>query len=62
MSPDGDLISITVLKGKVKDKIPEEDRYHYVDGISGSTLTGDGLTKFLKEDLEKYEPYFKEVR
>lgn len=62
IDPAGELVSITVLKGKVKDKIPEEEQYHYVDGISGATLTGDGLTKFLKKDLLMYEPYFQKIR
>jgi Na+-transporting NADH:ubiquinone oxidoreductase subunit C len=62
VNPDGGLVSIKVLKGKVKDKIPVEEQYHYVDGISGATLTGDGLTKFLKKDLETYDPYFQKIR
>ena len=33
-----------------------------VDGISGATITGTGLTTFLKSDLQKYEPYFAKVR
>ncbi len=35
---------------------------HEVDGISGATLTGDGINDFLAEDLATYEPYFKTVR
>jgi Na+-transporting NADH:ubiquinone oxidoreductase subunit C len=62
ISPDGKLVSISVVKGKVKDKIPEKEHYHYVDGISGATLTGDGLTNFLKENLLTYEPFFHKVR
>ena len=62
LSPDGELVSISVVKGKVEEKIPEGERYHYVDGISGSTLTGKGLTNFLKKDLETYEPYFEKLR
>ena len=61
-SPDGNLVSITVVKGKVAGSIPDEEAYHYVDGISGSTLTGNGLNKFLKEDLTKYEPFFNSIR
>jgi Na+-transporting NADH:ubiquinone oxidoreductase subunit C len=61
-SPDGKLVSITVVKGKVAEKIPEDEAYHYVDGISGSTLTGNGLTRFLKKDLETYQPYFNKIR
>lgn len=62
LSPEGKLVSITVVKGKVEEKISEDEAYHYVDGISGSTLTGNGLTKFMKEKLSSYEPYFSKVR
>ena len=55
LSPEGELVSITVIKGTVADKIPESEAYHYVDGISGSTLTCRGLNIFLKKS-----PYPKE--
>ena len=61
-SPAGELVSIGVVKGKVTDKIPEDESYHYVDGISGSTLTGNGLQNFLKSDLQKYKPFFEKIR
>ena len=60
-SPEGSLLSITIVKGKVEEKVAESDRYHYVDGISGSTLTGNGVNNFLKQELQKYEPYFKRI-
>jgi len=60
--PDGNLVSITVVKGKMKDRgIAPEDQYHYVDGISGASLTGRGVTHFLKENLKEYEPFFKKM-
>ena len=61
-SPDGKLVGITVVKGRVEEKISADESYHYVDGISGSTLTGKGLNNFLKKDLETYEPYFERIR
>jgi len=61
-SPDGELVSITVIKGKVEELIPAEEAYHYVDGISGSTLTGNGLNNFLKNDLQTYKPYFDKLK
>ncbi len=61
-SKNGDLVSITVVKGKVENLIPTEEAYHYVDGISGSTLTCNGLNKFLRNDLETYKPYFEKVK
>jgi len=57
---DGKLVSIEVIKGFVSDKDPEA--YRKVDGISGATITGKGVTNFLKKDLDKYEPYFKKIR
>jgi len=52
----GGLTAITVAKGKA----PEGE--HLVDGISGATLTGNGINQFLRADLERYEPFFKTVR
>ena len=57
---NGKLVSIEVVKGYVSKTDPEA--LHKVDGISGATITGTGLTTFLKSDLEKYEPYFARVR
>ena len=56
----GNLVSIEVIKGFVSDKDPNAK--HKVDGISGATVTGNGLTTFLKADLQKYEPYFSKIR
>jgi len=54
------LLGIHVIKGKVQSD--DQEAYHKVDGISGATMTGKGLEYFLKDDLVKYEPFFKEVR
>ena len=56
----GQLVSIEVVKGFVSSDDPES--YKKVDGISGATITCKGVTRFLKESLIKYEPYFKTVR
>jgi len=60
-TPEGQLVSVMTVKGKVSDSIPEDKAMYYVDGISGSTLTCKGLNKFLKADLESYEPFFKSL-
>lgn len=62
LNSQGELVSIKVAKGKVEQVIPEDKQQHWVDGISGSTLTGDGINQFLKQDLAFYEPYFKTIR
>lgn len=54
----GKLVSIKVAKGKYVGNDPE----HYVDGISGSTLTGRGVSNFLDTELNKYEPFFASIR
>ena len=51
-----ELVGITVLKGRGNDL---KGRPHAVDGISGATITSNGVMKFVKVDLEKYEVYFK---
>jgi Na+-transporting NADH:ubiquinone oxidoreductase subunit C len=52
----GEFVSVSITKGAVQDMIQPEKRPHYVDGISGATLTGKYLTAGLKEILEDYEP------
>ena len=58
---DGALLQFQVLKGTVEGKYPDGND-HAVDGISGATMTGNGINKFLNADLEKYEKYFTKVR
>lgn len=50
------LVSIKVAKGQ------SQGGEHEVDGISGATLTGEGVTEFLLSDLTRYEPYFQTLR
>jgi len=54
----GELVSVEIVKGKVAEKIAPDEAYHYVDGISGATLTGRGINNFLLKNLQRYEPYF----
>lgn len=58
----GSLVSITIVRGKAKDKVSEDQLYHNVDGISGATLTGRGINEFLERNLRSYEPFFKKLR
>ncbi len=47
------LKSIIVVKGKAAS-----DSKYEVDGISGATITSNGVTQLLDRDLKRYEPYF----
>ena len=54
---DGNLAGITVLKGN-NDPDNNDKNDHEVDAISGSTITGDGVTDMIKERLNDYLAYF----
>lgn len=52
----GGFVSVSVAKGDVKEMVPKAEQSHFVDGISGATLTGKYLSAGLKEILTEYEP------
>tara|TARA_B100000029_G_C17585148_1_gene960920 strand:+ start:1122 stop:1871 length:750 start_codon:yes stop_codon:yes gene_type:complete len=54
---NGNLISIKVVKGKAKDVLSENKWMHAVDGISGATITSNGVSSFLKNDLIRYSKF-----
>ncbi len=58
-SPDGKLVSVAVMRGLVDET--SENANHQVDGISGATMTGKGITNFLLSDLKIYEPFLRRV-
>ena len=51
----GKYVSVGVIKGGARD--PK----HEVDGISGATVTADGVSKMLYDGIKYYEPYFKSI-
>ena len=52
----GELTSVIVAKGKAAD-MSSMNIKNVVDGISGATMTGRGVTDLLKEGVETYKPY-----
>ncbi len=53
---DGDkYVSVYVRKGGAIDM------EHEVDGLSGATVTADGVTKMLYDGLKAYEPYMEDA-
>ena len=48
------FVSVGIAKGKVNE-LPENLQDHYVDGISGATLTGRYLSEGIKQTLEQYD-------
>lgn len=55
-SNQGEYVSVTVKKGTITD--PE----HQVDAISGSTITGDGVSEMMYNDIKNYLPYLKSIK
>jgi Na+-transporting NADH:ubiquinone oxidoreductase subunit C len=57
---DGSLVGVNVEKGAAADKpIFKTNAAHMVDGISGATLTGNGVAKMMKVVPRRYEAFFK---
>ncbi len=53
---NGNYTSINVRKGGAKD------RTHEVDGISGATVTADGVGEMLYRGIKYYQPYFNKIK
>ena len=54
LDKSGNFVSIKVLKGGAAP-----DDLHGVDGLTGGTITSNGVTEMLKRTLNIYVPYFK---
>lgn len=52
----GDFTSVQVVKGIVREPS------HQVEGISGATITSDGVTDMLYKGIENYEPYLEKQK
>ncbi|MBM4153656.1 MAG: FMN-binding protein [Lentisphaerae bacterium] len=59
---DGRPIPVVVAKGKASPEASTDKARVVVDGISGATLTGNGVMAFLNAGLKRYEAYFKTAR
>jgi Na+-transporting NADH:ubiquinone oxidoreductase subunit C len=55
------FVSVAVVKGGIKNntRISIE---HGVDGISGGTITSDGTSEMLYDNLKNYLPYFEKIK
>lgn len=59
----GKLTGVKVAKGSAKlDPTYKYNSDRLVDGISGATITGDGVTAMLIKDPRRYEAFFKQKR
>lgn len=53
---DGEYVSVEVKKGGAQDEV------YQVDGISGATVTADGVSEMLYRGIKYYEPFFEKAR
>jgi len=53
---DGEFTSVIVRKGGAKNPLNE------VDGISGATITADGVGEMLYRGMKYYQPYFDKIK
>lgn len=60
ISETGELVGVQVNKGNVAPD--DSEGYHKVDGISGATMTGKGVSKFILQNLKEYEMFFSKIR
>ena len=54
----GKLISVSMVKGEKGEPLDD----HHVDGMSGATLTGNGVNNMLLQYLECYQVYIEKTK
>jgi Na+-transporting NADH:ubiquinone oxidoreductase subunit C len=63
LDESGKTVGITVVKGKAADVAKSDaELSHMVDGISGATITANGVTDMITKDLGNYAAYFASLR
>ena len=58
---NGSFKGITVAKGN-NDPKNEDKTDNEVDAIAGATITGNGVSAMIKDELKLYIPYFKTLK
>jgi Na+-transporting NADH:ubiquinone oxidoreductase subunit C len=53
---NGEYVSVAMKKGAITDPA------HQVDAITGATITSDGVSDMLYEDVKAYLPYFQTLK
>lgn len=56
----GDLVSVSMIKGE--DNPPERIDEHHVDGMSGATITANGVSKMLENYFSHYDAYIQKQK
>ncbi|WP_226390613.1 NADH:ubiquinone reductase (Na(+)-transporting) subunit C [Penaeicola halotolerans] len=56
---NGELVAVEMMKGEGKDY---SDDPHKVDGMSGATITANGVNAMLKNYISHYQPYISKAK
>ncbi len=56
----GELISVKMLKGESNPESAKDA--HHIDGMSGATITGKGLSNMLLDYFQNYQSYINKVK
>jgi Na+-transporting NADH:ubiquinone oxidoreductase subunit C len=60
LNESGKPVSVTVVKGKAADATGHHLE-NSVDGISGATITGKGVSELLKKGVNRYQPFLEKL-
>ena len=58
---DGEPTEFRVVKGGVERRYPD-GHPSAVDGLSGATVTAEGVARFINQDFRRYNKYFETIR
>jgi Na+-transporting NADH:ubiquinone oxidoreductase subunit C len=58
---NGEPLEFVVTKGD-STKLPSDEQIRTVDGISGATLTGNGVQNLINAEAERYSKYFNSIK
>ena len=61
MDESGNFVGINISKSNA-DPLNNDKTDNEVDAIAGATITGDGVSAMLRNDLRLYVPYFKTLK
>lgn len=61
LDDSGNFVGINISKSN-GDPLNEDKTDNEVDAIAGATITGDGVSAMLRNDLKLYVPYFKTLK
>jgi len=61
MMQNGEVVPMRSIKGGVTTRYPDGNA-HAIDGISGATITSDGVARFITDDFNRYNVYFNTIR